>query len=113
MSPKDGSINILYGLQTLLEKASIKKVWLSSGAYLVIESTEAMHVIDVNTGKAVDKKGNLFLDINIEAAIESARQIRLRNFSGMILIDFINMNEKKDYKLLERGRQYINHFHAF
>ena len=101
LSPKDGSINILYGLQTLLEKASLKKVWLSSGAYLVIESTEAMHVIDVNTGKAVDKKGNLFLDINIEAAIESARQIRLRNFSGMILIDFINMNDKKDYKLLE------------
>lgn len=103
LSPKDGSINILYGLQTLIDKASQKKVWLSSGAYLVIESTEAMHVIDVNTGKAVDKKGNLFLDINIEAAIESARQIRLRNFSGMILIDFINMNDRKDYKVLENA----------
>ena len=100
--PKDGTIGVLYGLSSALDKAAQKRVWLDSGAYLVIESTEAMHVIDVNTGKAIDKKGNLFLDINIEAAIESARQIRLRNFSGMIMIDFINMNDKKDYKKLER-----------
>lgn len=97
----DGTIRSLYGPSLDLEKLLQKKAWLKSGAYLVIESTEAMHVIDVNTGKSIGKKGNLFLDINIEAAIESARQIRLRNLFGMILIDFINMNDQKDYKKLE------------
>ena len=101
LTPKDGNINILYGLSSAIDNIYQKKVWLDSGAYLVIESTEAMHVIDVNTGKAIDKKKNNFLNINIEAAIESARQIRLRNFSGMIMIDFINMDSKKDYKELE------------
>lgn len=101
-APSDGKISTLYSLNSALDKASSKRVWLDSGAYLVIESTEAMHVIDVNTGKAVDKKGNHFLNINIEAAIESTRQIRLRNFSGMIMIDFINMKAKKDYKELEK-----------
>jgi ribonuclease G len=101
LTPKDGTINILYGLSSAIDNIYQKKVWLDSGAYLVIESTEAMHVIDVNTGKAIDKKKNNFLNINIEAAIESARQIRLRNFSGMIMIDFINMDSKKDYKELE------------
>lgn len=101
LTPKDGTVNILYGLSSAIDNIYQKKVWLNSGAYLVIESTEAMHVIDVNTGKAIDKKKNNFLNINIEAAIESARQIRLRNFSGMIMIDFINMDSKKDYKELE------------
>lgn len=101
LSPKDGTINMLYGLGSALDKLGQKRIWLDSGAYLVIESTEAMHVIDVNTGKAIDRKGNLFLDINLEAAMESARQIRLRNFSGMILIDFINMDNKTDYKKLK------------
>lgn len=103
LAPTDGKISTLYSLGSHLDKASQKRVWLDSGAYLVIESTEAMHVIDVNTGKAIDKKGNHFLNINIEAAIESARQIRLRNFSGMIMIDFINMKAKKDYKDLEKA----------
>lgn len=103
LTSKDGTIEMLYGLSTDLEKAGQKRVWLDSGAYLVIESTEAMHVIDVNTGKAINKKGNHFLNINTEAAIESARQIRLRNFSGMVLIDFINMDDRKDYKTLENA----------
>jgi ribonuclease G len=103
-------LNVLYGISGQLEKALAKRVWLDSGAYLVIESTEAMHVIDVNTGKSIDKKGNLFADINIEAAVESVRQISLRNLTGMILIDFINMKSSADYErlkqvlILEAGR---------
>lgn len=70
-----------------------RRVWLKSGAYLVIEQTEAMVVIDVNTGKAVNKKNREehFLKVNQEAATEIARQLRLRNLSGIILIDFIDM----------------------
>lgn len=70
-------------------------MWLKSGAYLVIEQTEAMVVIDVNTGKAVKGKSldeNLY-KVNLEAAYECCRQLRLRNLSGIIIIDFINMKD--------------------
>lgn len=97
---EEGSLSVLYGLGGQLEKASQRRVWLDSGAYLIIEATEAMHVIDVNTGKSIDKKGDLFLQINLEAAKECLRQIRLRNLSGMILIDFVNMPQKSDYDKL-------------
>lgn len=99
------SLQALYGLNSKIEELRHKNVWLPSGGYLCIEPTEAMVVIDVNTGKAI-QKGNtseeLFAEINREAAIEIARQIRLRNLSGMIIIDFINMKEDENYqKLLE------------
>lgn len=85
----------LYSLETHLQKALNERVWLKSGAYLVIQPTEALTVIDVNTGKCVNKKKDeeSFLRINIEAAKEVARQIRLRNLSGIILVDFINLKE--------------------
>ena len=92
----------LYSLESLLENLLSKKVWLKSGAYLVIEYTEALSVIDVNTGKNSGKKTSeetIFLT-NKEAALESARQIRLRNISGIILIDFINMEDKKKREVL-------------
>ena len=85
----------LYGLDSVVESALHKKVWLKSGGYLVIEPTEAMVVIDVNTGKFTgrgDKEENI-LRLNREAAQEIARQLRLRNLSGMILIDFIDMKK--------------------
>lgn len=71
------------------------RVWLKSGAYLVIEQTEAMTVIDVNTGKAVNRNNreDHFLKVNQEASAEIARQLRLRNLSGIIIIDFIDMEE--------------------
>ncbi|MGN0354574.1 MAG: ribonuclease E/G, partial [Muricoprocola sp.] len=87
----------LYCMDSVLEKALQEKVWMKSGGYLVIQPTEALTVIDVNTGKAVGK-GNLeehYLKINREAAKESAHQIRLRNISGIIMIDFINMKKKE------------------
>ncbi len=87
----------LYSLEHQLSQALSEKVWLNSGGYLVIQATEALTVIDVNTGKyeGGKKREATFLKINTEAALEAARQIRLRNLSGIILIDFINMEEKK------------------
>ncbi|WP_026508655.1 ribonuclease E/G [Butyrivibrio sp. MC2013] len=97
-----GKAELVFGLLGKLEHCSSKKVWLGSGGYLVIESTEAMHVIDVNSGSSGALKGNLFLNINIEAAIEAIRQIRVRGFKGMILIDFINMASREEYVELEK-----------
>lgn len=87
----------LYSLDHHLKEALGERVWLKSGGYLVIQPTEALTVIDVNTGKftAGKKKEAAFLKLNQEAALEAVRQIRLRNLSGIILIDFINMEEKE------------------
>lgn len=97
----------LYRVETQLDELLSQKVWLKSGAYLVIEKTEAMYVIDVNSGKNITKKDNAayIYQINMEAAGEIMRQIRLRNLSGMILVDFINMEDKqKDLSLLQELR---------
>ena len=88
----------LYGLSAKLKEATETRVWLKSGGYLVIEPTEALTVIDVNTGKYSGKKAvrETFRLINLEAAAEIARQLRLRNLSGIILVDFINMEASED-----------------
>lgn len=90
-------VSKLYSLEHQLSQALSEKVWLNSGGYLVIQITEALTVIDVNTGKyeGGKKREATFLKINKEAALEAARQIRLRNLSGIILIDFINMEAKE------------------
>lgn len=87
----------LYSIEKRIEDVLKERVWLKSGAYLVIQPTEALTVIDVNTGKCIDKKRDdrAYLKINMEAAKEAARQIRLRNLSGIIIIDFINLSEKE------------------
>lgn len=87
----------LYSIETHLTNAMKEYVWLKSGAYLVIQPTEALTVIDVNTGKCVSKKKDeeTYYKINLEAAQEVARQIRLRNLSGIILIDFINLSNQE------------------
>ena len=92
----------LYSLETCISEALQKKVWLKGGGYLVIEPTEAMTVIDVNSGKNTDKKAQreIILRSNTEAADEIARQLRLRNLSGMVMIDFINMADNRDVKLV-------------
>ncbi len=98
----------LYSLDTHVANALKEKVWLKSGAYLVIQHTEALTVIDVNTGKCVNKKkdDDTYLKINMEAAKEAAKQIRLRNLSGIILVDFINLSEtEKTETLLHVFRQ--------
>ena len=103
------SLANLYNLKSLTEKALSKRAYLKSGAYLVIEPTEAMTVIDVNTGKAIHGKNSeeYILKINCEAAKEIARQIRLRNLSGIIMIDFISMkSENSNNELLSCLRDY-------
>ncbi|MBE6013948.1 MAG: ribonuclease E/G [Lachnospiraceae bacterium] len=89
-------LNKLYGIDSDVEKALSSKVWLKSGAYLVIETTEAMTVIDVNSGKYNGKKKGeeTYLKINKEAATEIARQLRLRNIAGICMVDFIDMSSK-------------------
>lgn len=90
------SLSSLYSVSSSLTDALKTRVWLKSGAYLLIEHTEALTVIDVNTGKNIAKKDAMenFLRVNIEAALEIARQLRLRNISGMILVDFINLTDE-------------------
>ena len=100
----------LYNLQGQIHEALKTRVWLKSGAYLLIEQTEAFVAIDVNTGKYEGKKKRqeTFIKINEEAAKEIARQLRLRNLSGIILIDFINMDsEELDKRLLRTLDGYV------
>ncbi|MEG0216628.1 MAG: ribonuclease E/G, partial [Hungatella sp.] len=101
---KDPMVSLikLYRIEKTMEEVLHPKVWLKSGGYLVIESTEACHVIDVNTGKYTGKKNlrDTLLKINLEAAREISKQLRLRNLSGIILIDFIDMEMEEDKKLL-------------
>ena len=85
-----------------IHKALDRKVWLPSGGYLVIDKTEAMTVIDVNTGKHVGKANleETVTKTNVEAADEVARQLRLRDIGGIIIIDFIDMLLEKNRKLV-------------
>lgn len=90
------SLTALYSLERAYREATDEKVYLNCGGYLVIEPTEALTVIDVNSGKAdkkKDKADNIDL-VNTEAAVEIARQLKLRNLSGIILVDFINYSDK-------------------
>lgn len=89
----------LYSLESAAEEIQKEKIWLKSGGFLVIQQTEAFVSIDVNSGKYTEKKkaSETYRKINREAAREIARQLRLRNLSGIILIDFINM-ENPDHQ---------------
>lgn len=93
-----------FNIEKEIEKALSKKVWLKSGGYIVIDKTEALTVIDVNTGKyigSVDLEDTV-LTTNLEAAKEIAKQVRLRDIGGIILIDFIDMaSEEHKRKVLE------------
>lgn len=91
------TLSSLYGVKSSLEDALKERVWLKSGAYLIIQPTEALTVIDVNTGKNVAKKNvqENFLRVNKEAATEIARQLRLRNISGIVVVDFMNLASKE------------------
>ncbi len=90
-----------YGVQAEIDKALRSKVWLKSGGYLVINQTEALVAIDVNTGRYVGKKSSGRLEdtivkTNLEAVKEIVRQIRLRDLGGIIVLDLIDMEEKKN-----------------
>jgi ribonuclease G len=98
---KDYPIFEEYGVQAEIDKALRPKVWLKSGGYLVINQTEALVAIDVNTGRYVGKKSSGRLEdtivkTNLEAVKEIVRQIRLRDLGGIIVLDLIDMEEKKN-----------------
>lgn len=88
------SLSTLYNFRGSVDKLIEKRVWLKSGANIIIEQLETMTVIDINSGKNISRNETAILEINKEAAVEIARQLRLRNISGMIIIDFINMKSK-------------------
>ncbi|MDR3332389.1 MAG: Rne/Rng family ribonuclease [Synergistaceae bacterium] len=96
-----GSLPIfeVYGVEKAIEELHDRKVWLPSGAYLVIDQTEALTVIDVNTGKYIGSKDlqDTVYHTNFEAAEEVARQLRLRAIGGIVVIDFIDM-ESQEYR---------------
>ncbi|MBR5712561.1 MAG: ribonuclease E/G [Lachnospiraceae bacterium] len=90
-----------FDMNKRLRELTARKVWLKSGAYLVIDPTEAMTVIDVNSGKAsAARSAGDLLSVNLEAAREIASQIRLRNLSGIILVDAIDMTDVKAQETL-------------
>ncbi len=90
----------VYSISRDIEKLMSNKVWLKSGGFLIIEQLESFNAIDVNTGKAIDSKRDSAFKVNLEAADEIFRQVRLRNLSGMILIDFINLKDSADKEKL-------------
>lgn len=103
-SDKLVTLTALFGVEKKLSEALSSKVWLDNGGFLYIEPTQAMTVIDVNSGK-YDRNfmsEEAYYQINISAAKEISRQIVLRNLSGIIIVDFINMkNKENNKKLLE------------
>ena len=110
---EDGMLPLhkLYAVEVRLQELLDKKVWLRSGGYLVIEPTEALISIDVNSGKyerGRDQEETIF-KINLEAAEMIALHLRARNLSGMILVDFINMKDKtQELKLMEHMRNLLH-----
>ncbi|MGM0403611.1 MAG: ribonuclease E/G, partial [Thermodesulfobacteriota bacterium] len=98
-----------YNLEVDIQRALRKKVWLKCGGYIVIENTEALVAIDVNTGRFVGKRNfeETILQTNLEAVKEIAYQVRLRNLGGIIIIDFIDMetraNQEKVYNALREA----------
>lgn len=97
----DENIFQKYNIKKQIDTALSKKVWLQSGGYLIIEKTEALVSIDVNTGRSVsDDLEKTIFQTNLEASEEIARQVKLRNLSGIIIIDFINMRKLKYKKIV-------------
>ena len=96
-----------YGVQAEIDKALRSKVWLKSGGYIVVNHTEALVAIDVNTGRYVGKRTGRLEDTivktNLEAAKEIVRQIRLRDLGGIIVLDFIDMEERKNRQRVQQA----------
>ncbi|MBQ6961500.1 MAG: ribonuclease E/G [Clostridia bacterium] len=96
----------LYGVRTKLEKSMQRKVWLDCGGYLVIDKTEALTVIDVNSGKFTGGKTgteNTFVKLNVEAAQETARILRLRSIGGIVIIDFVDMQAEESRAAVQKA----------
>lgn len=104
------NLNNIYDIDSQIEKMERRKVWLDCGGFITIDKTEALTAIDVNSGKFTGKKNsskeNTVVKVNEEATTEIAKQLRLRNISGIIVIDYIDMENDQDrneiIKLLEK-----------
>lgn len=98
-----------FNVEREIEKALRRKIWLPSGGYLYFDRTEAMFTIDVNSGRSTTSDGDVeetLVRINLEAADEIARQLRLRNIGGLVIIDFIDMRMRKNQRrVLERLKE--------
>lgn len=94
-----------YYLQGQIEKRNERKIWLKSGGYIAIDKTEALTAIDVNSGKYTGSKNieQTSLDINIEATIEIAKQLRLKDIGGIIVIDYIDLHDEENKKKLTKA----------
>ena len=94
-----------FGIEAEIEKLTERKIWFKGGGYLVIDPTEALVAIDVNSGRSVGKgrakQDETVLKTNLEAAREVARQLRLRDMGGLVVVDFIDMNHARDRKRVE------------
>lgn len=99
---KDNNIFDYFDVECQIEKILNKKVWLKSGGYIIIEQTEALTVIDVNTGKFIGNTNleNTVLRTNIEATKEIVKQLRLRDIGGIIIIDYIDLHTQNNQNLL-------------
>lgn len=100
-----------FGIEKEIDRALKRKIWLPSGGYLFFDKTEAMHTIDINSGRSSSKDGSKDLEealvhINLEAADEIARQIKIRNVGGLIVCDFIDMRSRKSQRrVLDRLKE--------
>lgn len=95
---------MMYGLKEQIEKMSQRKIWLKCGGFITIDKTEALTAIDVNTGKFVGKKNmeKTVYQVNKEATAEIAKQLRLRDIGGIIIIDYIDMQKEENKKEIEK-----------
>lgn len=100
ISYKDENLLSLYDIEKQLEKASLRKVWLKCGGFITIDKTEALTAIDVNSGKYIGNKNleQTVFTVNKEASIEIAKQLRLRDIGGIIIIDYIDMKQEEHKK---------------
>lgn len=102
-----------FNIEKEIDKATKRKIWLSSGGYLFFDKTEAMHTIDVNSGRSTQLESGVeetLVQINLEAAEEIARQLRLRNIGGLVIIDFIDMKSRKNQRrVLERLKEHMKY----
>ena len=101
---ENGNLIKTHGLEKQVEKMEKRKVWLKCGSFITIDKTEALTAIDVNSGKFTGKresnKEDTILKVNEEATVEIAKQLRLRNISGIIVVDYIDMENDDDRNII-------------
>ena len=94
----DIDYNYMYNISNEMRRLEKNKIWLDSGGFITIDTTEALTAIDVNTGKFIGKKNleDTIYKVNEEAVLEIAKQLRLRDIGGIIIVDFIDMETPED-----------------